>query len=228
MPFIVPAQPTAHHSPPRGIGWLHEFKFSGLRVQLHKQDDAVAIYTQAGHDCTRAYPLIAAAVGMLSAPMCVIDAVLSSGNGSVFLREQRLGASDVDSSCAWAFDLLALNGHDRRRAPLFVRKSMLAAIIYKANHDCIRLSETFDDGAKLLVAAERVGLAGVVSKQRVPSYRSGRKCGWIEVECTAWREYTKTSTGAKACLDTSCASRDESSLVSFPSRNRTFRWKLRR
>ena len=34
--FISPAQPALSDRPPHGHGWVHEVKFDGYRVQLHK------------------------------------------------------------------------------------------------------------------------------------------------------------------------------------------------
>lgn len=42
-----------------------------------------------------------------------------------------------------------------------------------------RLFDGFDDGMKLLAAAEKMGLEGVVSKRCDAPYRSGPRCGWI-------------------------------------------------
>ena len=55
----------------------------------------------------------------------------------------------------------------------------------------LRLSESFDDGVKLLEAAEQMGLEGVVSKRRDALYRSGTKCGWIKTKTQVWRETNK-------------------------------------
>jgi hypothetical protein len=48
MQFIVPAQPKVRTSPPLGNAWIHEVKFDGWRVQLHKYGHAVGIYTKNG------------------------------------------------------------------------------------------------------------------------------------------------------------------------------------
>jgi ATP-dependent DNA ligase len=45
----------------------------------------------------------------------------------------------------------------------------------------------FDDPVKLLAAAERMGLEGIVSKRRESVYRSGRSRDWIKVKTAAWR-----------------------------------------
>ena len=93
---------------------------------------------------------------------------------------------DIDL-CVWAFDLLHLNGEDLREQPLMARKLALEKLLYKTNSNWLRISESFDDGAKLLVATERMQLEGIVSKQRGAQYRSGRNSDWIKVKCPTWR-----------------------------------------
>jgi bifunctional non-homologous end joining protein LigD len=88
--------------------------------------------------------------------------------------------------CAWCFDLLEINGRGLRRRALIERKAMLRYLLNKADGHVLRFSETFPDPAKLLAAAERQGLEGIVSKLGTQPYRSG--AGWIKVKCRAWRE----------------------------------------
>jgi bifunctional non-homologous end joining protein LigD len=74
--------------------------------------------------------------------------------------------------CMWAFDLLHLDGEDLCRVPFVLRKFMFEKLVYK----------TLDDGVKLLAAAERMGLEGIVSKRRDRPYQSGNKCEWFKVK----------------------------------------------
>jgi ATP-dependent DNA ligase len=46
-------------------------------------------------------------------------------------------------------------------------------------------------GVKLLAAAEKIGLEGVVSKRRDARYRSGPLSDWIKVKCPTWREHNR-------------------------------------
>ena len=65
----------------------------------------------------------------------------------------------------YAFDILYLDGHDLRRAPLFDRKAALAGIIGATG--TVQYSKQFkDDGPRLLHHARRLGLEGVVSELR--------------------------------------------------------------
>ena len=53
---------------------------------------------------------------------------------------------------------------------------------------CLHLGPRFDDGGKLLEAAEQHGLEGIASKRRAAPYRSGECRDWRKVKTTAWRE----------------------------------------
>src|SRR5262245_62595319 len=48
--FLQPAAPTLRSAPPRGEQWLHEIKFDGWRIQLHKDGDSATVFTKNGHD----------------------------------------------------------------------------------------------------------------------------------------------------------------------------------
>jgi bifunctional non-homologous end joining protein LigD len=188
MRFIPPAQPTLRSAPPRGEQWLHEVKFDGWRIQLHKDAHSVAVLTKNGHDYARVFKLLATSVASISAKSLIIDGELVACDEKRFPDFRALHFRKVPDAelCVWAFDLLHLNGEDLRGGPLIERKRALEKIVYKAHDDRLRLSESFDDGPKLLVAAERMQLEGIVSKRRDAPYRSGT-CDWTKVKCRTWR-----------------------------------------
>ena len=66
----------------------------------------------------------------------------------------------------FAFDMLHGDGQDLRRIPLVERKRRLAHLIGRARIPCLHLVQVFDDGVKLLEAAERHELKGIISKRR--------------------------------------------------------------
>src|SRR5262245_62083826 len=75
--FILPAIPVLRQRPPKGPDWLHEVKFDGYRVQLHKDRGQVVIYSRNGSDFTRRYEAIAQAVSRLPVRSAIIDAELT-------------------------------------------------------------------------------------------------------------------------------------------------------
>ena len=43
--------------PPTGADWLHEVKFDGFRIQLHKAGDEVRLFSRNGKDLPTAFRL---------------------------------------------------------------------------------------------------------------------------------------------------------------------------
>src|SRR5262245_65975173 len=69
----------------------------------------------------------------------------------------------------FAFDLLHHNGEDLCTVPLLERRLQLTQLVARSGVRCLHLVQTFADGAKLLAAAERHGLEGIVSKRLTSS-----------------------------------------------------------
>jgi bifunctional non-homologous end joining protein LigD len=51
--FIQPCSPIRAKAVPAGDGWLHEVKFYGYRVQVHKLGSRVVIYSRNGQNAAR-------------------------------------------------------------------------------------------------------------------------------------------------------------------------------
>jgi ATP-dependent DNA ligase len=66
-PFIEPATPTLVTEPPHGHDWVHEVKFDGYRMQVHKAGDRIRLFNRNGQDSTRRYPRVVAAAAKVTA-----------------------------------------------------------------------------------------------------------------------------------------------------------------
>jgi ATP-dependent DNA ligase len=85
-----------------------------------------------------------------------------------------MGSSDRQHELAvFAFDLLHYDGADLRPVPLIERRLQLTELLARSSVHCLHLVQAFDDGAKLLEAAERRGLEGIVSKCQASAYSLG-------------------------------------------------------
>jgi bifunctional non-homologous end joining protein LigD len=154
--FIIPCSPTLRARPPTGEAWLHEIKFDGWRIQLHKRGGDVALYTKNGHDYTKRLPSIAAAVAELPARSAIIDGELTAidERGLPDFRALHFRKRKEQHLCVWAFDLLELNGRDLRELALENRKHSLKNLLNKTGDIRVRFSESFDDAERLLAHAE--------------------------------------------------------------------------
>jgi bifunctional non-homologous end joining protein LigD len=168
-----------------GKEWLHEVQFDGWRIQIHKHQDVVKLYSRRGVDMAKRFPGLRDACAYL--PDCVIEAELVAGDtdGKPGFRALRRAQANL---CVWCFDLLAYTDEDIRERPLEERREMLRHLLIQTDDDTIRFSEEFPDPVKLLMVVEQMGLGGVVSKRRTSPYASGTKCGWIKVKSVLRRE----------------------------------------
>ena len=95
----------------------------------------------------------------------------------------RAGKLIADNALLYAFDLLYLDGSDLRELPYKSRRHMLEEML--AGFDgAIRVSEQEDtnDPGNMLKHACRLGLEGIIGKDRNSPYRSGRTGDWIKVK----------------------------------------------
>jgi bifunctional non-homologous end joining protein LigD len=188
--FIPPCSPIPAKAVPVGDGWLHEVKFDGYRVQIHKTGKDVVLYSRNGHIFTPRFETIACLLRDLPARSALLDGELvASGRAGVpNFAKLHLRSGSADGLQLWCFDLLALNGRDWRENALEKRQARLQELLGRFSCPAVLLSESFSDGAALLLAAEKHGLEGVVSKRRGAAYRSGECRDWRKVKTTEWRK----------------------------------------
>jgi bifunctional non-homologous end joining protein LigD len=180
-------------SPPTGAKWVHEIKFDGYRLQAQIRSGKVRLLTRSGLDWTEKFgEQIVAALAALPARDAIIDGevvVEGAGNASDFSALQNdLSEGRSDRMVFYAFDLMYLDGHDLRPAPLIERKAALQAMVEPS--DALRFSDHFEENGDLVLRhACRLSLEGVVSKLRDAPYRSGRGKDWVKSKCSARQEF---------------------------------------
>jgi bifunctional non-homologous end joining protein LigD len=74
--FSELCQPVLRDRPPKGADWIHEVKFDGYRVQIHKQGEATGVLSRNGFDFTSRYPTIARALAAIPAKSVISDGEL--------------------------------------------------------------------------------------------------------------------------------------------------------
>lgn len=180
--------PTLKKEPPTGMGWIHEVKFDGYRVQIHRNGPNVRIYSRNGHDFTERYPAIARNILKIPTKQFIVDAELTAINsdgapdfGALLMR--------LDSDlCIWFFDILSYRGKDVRHLHWLGRRYKLDQIHGRSGSPLIQKSEPFSNPHALLAACSKFKLEGIVSKRLDRPYISGRTNTWIKVKCAGWRE----------------------------------------
>ena len=139
-PFIALPSPALRDRPPTGDQWLHEVKFDGYRIQLHKADEDVGMYSRNGNHFTSRWPSFTYALLRLPAKNAIIDAevVANNAKGMPDFAALHRRTAKPDEFCAWAFDLLELNGKDQRPQPLSVRRAKLAKLLKRFDNSFVR------------------------------------------------------------------------------------------
>jgi ATP-dependent DNA ligase len=161
---------------------VHEIKHDGYRLMVRRTSAGVRIRTRRGYDWTDRFPLIVEAASQLQVTSFVLD-------GEGVIRPD--GVSDFDALHGrrrdpevqlLAFDLLELDGTDRRPEPLESRKAALAKLLRRSRSG-IQLTDYLNaPGHTVFTHACALGLEGIVSKRRDAPYHHGRSRAWLKIK----------------------------------------------
>jgi ATP-dependent DNA ligase len=143
----------------------------------------VRLYSRNGHDFSKRFPVVVAAVATLPIRSCLIDgeAIVSDASGVAVFDLIRSWPTNL-SAVLCAFDLLELDGQDLRRLPIEIRKAGLVQML-RSPHPGIVLNEHYvGHGDIVYRQACKLGCEGIVSKRLGSTYRSGRSRHWIKIK----------------------------------------------
>ena len=192
--FIEPQLCKPVERPPGGIGWGHEVKFDGYRIQMRIDGRRVMLKTRAGLEWTRKFPAIEKAAARL--PDAIIDGEVAAlddhGAPDFSALQAALSEGKTEDLIFFAFDLLFEDDQDLRDLPLRERKARLQALLETLGKDqskLLRYVEHFEtDGAAVLESARRMSLEGIISKRLDAPYQSGRHDSWYKIKCRPGHE----------------------------------------
>jgi bifunctional non-homologous end joining protein LigD len=71
--FIAPCLATLREKVPSGDQWLHEIKFDGYRLQLHKRENDIRFFTRRGYDWTKRFSSLIQSAWYLAATHLILD-----------------------------------------------------------------------------------------------------------------------------------------------------------
>jgi DNA ligase 1 len=156
-----------------------EFKLDGIRVQIHRREDEVRIYTRNLNDITDTLPGIVDAVRRLPVGQVVLDGEaiwMDAGGPAPF----QYTVSQIDSGAppegivTFLFDVLHVDGEDLLDTPLHERIARLQQIA-----PAHRIPGIFTDepaaAQQVLDDAIAAGHEGVVVKDATSLYAAGRR-----------------------------------------------------
>ncbi len=193
-----------------GAPALVDTKLDGVRIQVHRDGDAVAVFSRSLDVLTTRMPGVVAAVRALPVRQVVLDgeAVLVDADGrprpfqetaGFVATRTRLSSGPTDVRAAdrtrdtgglaagilapFFFDLLYLDGADLLDAPLADRVAALARVVPEHMRVASVVADTPQQVAAALEQAVAAGQEGVVVKSLAASYQAGRRgSAWVKLK----------------------------------------------
>jgi ATP-dependent DNA ligase I len=162
-----------------------EYKLDGIRIQIHRRDREVRIYTRNLNEITPSLPGIRAAVLGLPLTQVVLDgeALWMDAYGPASFQDT---VSQIDADAppegivTFLFDLLHLDGDDLLDTPLIQRAARLEALAPQLKIPG-SITSAPADAQRVLDESLAAGHEGVVVKDAASRYAAGRRGG-------AWRK----------------------------------------
>jgi DNA ligase-1 len=172
-----------------------EWKIDGIRIQVHRAGDQVAVFTRTLEDITARVPEIAEAALTLPVASVVLDgeavALAPDGRPRPFQVTAARTASQTDVGrqradtplTPFLFDLLHLNGADLIDAPAGERHRLLSEVVPVAMLTPRMVTDDPAAAQAFFGDAVARGHEGVVLKSLDSPYRAGRRGSeWIKVK----------------------------------------------
>jgi DNA ligase 1 len=172
---------------PAAVDW----KLDGIRVQVHRDGDEVAVFTRSLDDITRRVPELVAAARSLPVGTAVLDgeaiSLRDDGRPRPFQETGSRTATRSPGSpvpLSWfVFDALHLDGEDLLDLPLSQRHERLVAAVPERFLVPRVVTTSLAEADAVLADALARGHEGVVVKSTAAAYEAGRRgAGWLKVK----------------------------------------------
>ncbi|MFI6073417.1 ATP-dependent DNA ligase [Actinoplanes sp. NPDC051343] len=167
-----------------------DVKLDGIRIQVHRSGDEVAVFTRSLDDITARMPEVVSEVRKLPVREIVLDGEAmtldASGRPRPFQETSSRAATRGTSTAVlvpYFFDLLHLDGADLLDEPGRVRWAALADTLPSSLTVGRTSVETEEQAAAAFAAALADGQEGVVIKAPEAAYDVGRRgAAWVKVK----------------------------------------------
>jgi DNA ligase 1 len=172
-----------------------EWKIDGIRIQVHRAGNQVAVFTRTLDDITARVPEIAEAALALPVASVVLDgeavALAPDGRPRPFQVTAARTASQIDVGrqqaetplTTFLFDLLYLDGADLIDAPASERHRLLSQVVPQGMLTPRSVTDDPAEAQAFFADAVARGHEGVVLKSLDSPYRAGRRGSeWIKVK----------------------------------------------
>ena len=174
---------------------IFEYKLDGARVQIHKADAGVRIYSRTGRDVTDSLPEIEAAIAALPARRLILDgeviALTPSGRPRAFQDTMRrfgrkLLVGDLRAELPlslFCFDCLHADGADIIDQPTDSRLRALRELVPSELTVPQLVTADRDAAERFLATALDAGHEGLMAKSLTSPYEAGsRGSAWLKIK----------------------------------------------
>ena len=195
QPMLADSAPTVAEALSCGVPAAVEWKLDGARIQVHRKDDRVAVYTRSLNEVTGAVPEVVEAVSALPARELILDgeviALASDGRPLSFQDTMRrfgrrlevLKLREELPLTPFFFDLLLHDGETLIDEPLSARLARLETFAPPELRVPRIVTEDSDEAANFQKEALARGHEGVMVKLMSAPYAAGRRgSAWIKVK----------------------------------------------
>jgi DNA ligase-1 len=168
-----------------------EWKLDGIRVQLHKAGDDIAVFTRSLDDMTARTPELVEALRQLPVDTVVLDgeaiALRDNGRPRPFQETGARAATRVSGQptrlSLFAFDVLHVDGEDVLDLPYANRHAALQQSVPDAMRVPRVVTNSATEASEFFDITVARGHEGVVAKSLTAPYEAGRRgASWIKVK----------------------------------------------
>jgi DNA ligase 1 len=195
QPMLADSAPTIADAVIRGTPVAVEWKIDGARIQVHRRDDRIVVYTRNLNDVTSVVPEVIDAVRALPCHEVILDgeviALMSSGRPHSFQDTMRRFGRRLDAAelrlelplSVFFFDVLLHDGDSVLDLPLIERLDRLDHTIPPALRVPRIITDDVDEAARFQEDALARGHEGVMIKALGAPYAAGRRgSSWLKVK----------------------------------------------
>ena len=195
QPMLADSAPTIGDALTEDVPVVVEWKLDGARIQVHRRDDRVAVYTRNLNDVTNAVPEVVEAVRALPARELILDgeviALTPDGRPHSFQVTMRRFGRRLDLAtlraelplAAFFFDVLLHDGASVVDDALSERLARLDGIAPASLLMPRIITADADEAERFEANARARGHEGVVVKSLSAPYAAGRRgSAWIKVK----------------------------------------------
>jgi DNA ligase-1 len=182
---------------------LVEYKYDGERIQIHKDDETVSLYSRRHEEISLQYPdVVKYVLKNIDASECVLEAECVAVDPKTdklrpfqeLMRRRR--KTDIEEMtkevpvALFFFDILYLDGREVTNLPMLERRNLLEKIVRTTDRVSLSVGEVIGDPEQLdavFMEAIDLGLEGVIAKavHENSIYQAGsRSWLWIKLKAS--------------------------------------------